>query len=310
MIMKIFNSIDEAIGGTPLIRLNRIEQRLGLEAELYAKLELVNPMGSIKDRAAKFMLDDAEARGLIGEGSVIIEPTSGNTGIGLAAIGSRRGYRVIMVMPDNMSRERIAIIKAYGADVVLTPRALGMKGSIAEAKRLAETFEKSFIPSQFENPANAEAHYRTTAPEIYSDLDGELDIFVAGVGTGATVSGSGRYFKEKNKDIKVVGVEPESSAVINGGEAGAHKLQGIGAGFIPALYDPSVVDEVQTVSDDAAYEYTRILASEEGLLVGISSGAALDASVRLAKRPENRGKRIVMILPDTGLRYLSVEGLF
>lgn len=312
--MAIYNNVEELIGKTPLLRLSRLEEKYSLSARLYAKLEFLNPFGSVKDRAARNMLDDAEARGLIAPGAVVIEPTSGNTGIGLAAVGAQRGYRVIIVMPDSMSRERIAVMRAYGAEVRLTPGAEGMKGAIAYAEGLSRELssrgESCFIPSQFDNEANRNTHFLYTGPEIYSDLGGDIAAFVAGAGTGGTVSGVGRYLKAQDENIKVVAVEPYSSAVLSGGVSGAHKLQGIGAGFVPKIYDPSVVDEVMTVENDEAYNMTRALALFEGLLVGISSGAATSAAIRLAAREEYKGKNIVTLLPDTGLRYLSEDGLF
>ena len=312
--MAIYNNVEELIGKTPLLRLSRLEEKYSLSARLYAKLEFLNPFGSVKDRAAKNMLDDAEAKGSLVPGAVVIEPTSGNTGIGLAAVGAQRGYRVIIIMPDSMSRERIAVMRAYGAEVVLTPGALGMKGAIARAEELKGEMEvlgeSCFIPSQFDNEANRDTHFLYTGPEIYSDLGSDIAAFVAGAGTGGTVSGVGRYLKSKDEKIKVVAVEPYSSAVLSGGNSGAHKLQGIGAGFVPKIYDASVVDEVMTVENEEAYEMTRRLALLEGLLVGISSGAAVSAAVRLADREEYKGKSVVTLLPDTGLRYLSEEGLF
>ena len=312
--MAIYNNVEELIGKTPLLRLSRLEEKYSLSARLYAKLEFLNPFGSVKDRAARNMLDDAEARGLIAPGAVVIEPTSGNTGIGLAAVGAQRGYRVIIVMPDSMSRERIAVMRAYGAEVRLTPGAEGMKGAIAYAEGLSRELssrgESCFIPSQFDNEANRNTHFLYTGPEIDSDLGGDIAAFVAGAGTGGTVSGVGRYLKAQDENIKIVAVEPYSSAVLSGGRGGAHKLQGIGAGFVPKIYDPSVVDEVMTVENDEAYNMTRALALFEGLLVGISSGAATSAAIRLAAREEYKGKNIVTLLPDTGLRYLSEDGLF
>jgi cysteine synthase A len=312
--MAIYNNVEELIGKTPLMRLRRIEEKYSLSAKLYAKLEFLNPFGSVKDRAAKNMLDDAEAKGVLVPGAVVIEPTSGNTGIGLAAVGAQRGYRVIIIMPDSMSRERIAVMRAYGAEVVLTPGALGMKGAIARAEELKVEMEalgeSCFIPSQFDNEANRDTHFLYTGPEIYSDLGADIAAFVAGTGTGGTVSGVGRYLKSKDEKIKVVAVEPYSSAVLSGGNSGAHKLQGIGAGFVPKIYDASVVDEVMTVENEEAYEMTRRLALLEGLLVGISSGAAVSAAVKLCEREEYGGKSVVTLLPDTGLRYLSEEGLF
>lgn len=305
--MAVYNSFDELVGKTPLVRLLGLEKELGLSARLYAKLEYFNPAGSVKDRAAKAMLDCAEREGKINKDTEIIEPTSGNTGIGLLAVAASRGYRITIVMPENMSEERKLLMRAYGAKLVLTPAALGMTGSIEEAKRLASENKNSFIPSQFENPANALAHYETTGPEIYGDLEGELSAFVAGVGTGGTVTGTGKYLKEKNSSIKVIAVEPKASAVLSGGKAGAHGLQGIGAGFVPAVLDTKIYDEVITVSTDGAYEAARLLAKREGYLVGISSGAALSAAISLAKREEYRGKNIVALLADGGDRYLSTK---
>ena len=305
--MAVYNSFDELVGKTPLVRLLGLEKDLGLSARLYAKLEYFNPAGSVKDRAAKAMLDCAEREGKINKDTEIIEPTSGNTGIGLLAVAASRGYRITIVMPENMSEERKLLMRAYGAKLVLTPAALGMTGSIEEAKRLASENKNSFIPSQFENPANALAHYETTGPEIYGDLEGELSAFVAGVGTGGTVTGTGKYLKEKNSSIKVIAVEPKDSAVLSGGKAGAHGLQGIGAGFVPAVLDTKIYDEVITVSTDEAYEAARLLAKREGYLVGISSGAALSAAISLAKRDEYRGKNIVALLADGGDRYLSTK---
>lgn len=309
-MQSIYKNVEELIGNTPIMELCATERAEGSLARIYAKLEFMNPMGSVKDRAALNMLNRAEEAGLIGQGSVIIEPTSGNTGIGLAGVAGVRGYKTVIVMPDSMSKERITVMRAYGAEVVLTPGAQGMAGAIAEAKRLAEVTPGSFIPSQFENPANAEAHYLTTGPEIYADMDGNVDIFVAGAGTGGTVSGVGRYLKEKKEDLQVIAVEPQGSAVLSGGSAGKHKLQGIGAGFVPKILDRDIIDGVIAVSDGAAYRRTVELAKNEGLLVGISSGAALDAAITLSRKEENRGKNIVVLLPDTGLRYLSEQELF
>ncbi len=303
--MKIYTSADKLIGKTPLLELTNIERELNLSATLMAKLEYLNPAGSVKDRVAKEMLDRAEADGLISEGAVIIEPTSGNTGIGLAMVAAARGYRMIVVMPDTMSVERRQLIAAYGAEIVLTDGKKGMSGAIEEAKRLSSEIEGSFIPDQFANPANPAAHYASTGPEIYDDTDGAVDIFAAGVGTGGTVTGIGKYLKEKNKNIKVIGIEPTNSAVLSGGKAGAHGLQGIGAGFIPEVLDTSLLDEIITVTDEDAYSAARLLGKHEGILVGISSGAALFAAIEVAKRPESKGKNIVVLLPDTGDRYLS-----
>ena len=303
--MKIFENLESAIGGTPLFSLSRIEKRLSLSARLFAKAEGFNPAGSAKDRVALQMILGAEARGEIAPGDTLIEPTSGNTGIGLCAIGAARGYRVCIVMPDSMSKERRLLMEAYGAEVVLTPGALGMKGAIAKAEELKEKTPRAYIPSQFDNPDNAEAHYLTTGPEIFSALDGNIDAFVAGVGTGGTVTGTGRYLKENCKEIRVVAVEPAASPLLSGGTAGAHGLQGMGANFIPKVLDKAIYDEVLTVTEDEAYEMARLLATCEGLLCGISSGAALSAAVKLAKREEMKGKNIVLVLPDSGERYLS-----
>lgn len=302
---RIFTSIDQLIGHTPLLALQNTEKALGLCAHIFAKLEYLNPAGSVKDRAAKAMLDDAEEKGLLQPDSVIIEPTSGNTGIGLAAVAATRGYRVIIVMPDSMSVERRQLMCAYGAELVLTPGAGGMKAAIAKAEELAAQYPHSFIPGQFTNPANPRAHYVTTGPEIYADTDGRVDLFVAGVGTGGTITGVGRYLKSKNPNIRIVAVEPKRSPVLSGGAAGAHGLQGIGAGFVPAILDTSIYDEIITVENEDAYAAGRALGRREGILVGISSGAALWAAIELARRPENAGKNIVVLLPDTGDRYLS-----
>lgn len=306
---KIYTAADQLIGHTPLLRLTRLEQQLGLNAVLLAKLESFNPAGSVKDRVAKAMLDDAEAKGLIGPGGTIIEPTSGNTGIGLASVAAARGYRVIIVMPDTMSVERRQLMMAYGAELVLTPGAKGMTGAIEKAKELASETPGSFIPGQFENPANPDAHYRTTGPEIWQDTDGQIDLFVAGVGTGGTITGVSRYLKEQNPAIHVAAVEPADSPVLSGGKAGPHKIQGIGAGFVPAALNQQAYDEVLTVTTEQAFEASRALGRAEGVLAGISSGAALAGAIRLAKQPENAGKTIVTLLPDTGDRYLST-GLF
>lgn len=303
----IYNSVEQLIGNTPLVKLENFAKVLGLKADIIAKLEYLNPAGSVKDRAALFMLDSAEKQGLIKTGGTVIEPTSGNTGIGLALISARRGYNLILTMPETMSIERVKLLKAYGAKVVLTKGELGMQGAIDKAQEIKKNTENSFIPSQFDNPANIDAHYKTTAPEIYKDTDGKFDIFVAGVGSGGTVSGNGKFFKEQNKDIKVYAVEPESSQMIGKGVFGKHKIQGIGANFIPKNYDDSVVDGVISVSDEDAFKYARLIAKTEGVLVGISSGAALSGAVELAKREENKGKTIVVLLPDTGDRYLSTE---
>ena len=305
--MKIYKSITELVGHTPLLELVNIEKDEGLEAKIFAKLEYFNPAGSVKDRVAREMLEDAERKGIIDINSTIIEPTSGNTGIGLAAIAASKGYRVIITMPETMSIERRKLMKAYGAEVVLTEGAKGMKGAIEKAEELAREISGSFIPSQFTNPVNPMAHEKTTGAEIWEDTDGNVDIFVAGAGTGGTVSGTGRYLKAMNSDIKVVAVEPASSPVLTKGKSGAHKIQGIGAGFIPENLDTSVYDEVMAVGNDEAMEWGRNAAKKEGILVGISSGAALYAAVMLAKRAENKGKNIVVLLPDTGERYLSSE---
>ncbi len=302
---KVYTSADQLIGKTPLLELTKLERKYDLKAKVVAKLEYFNPAGSVKDRIAKKMIDDAEAAGKLKEGSVIIEPTSGNTGIGLAAIAAARGYKIIIVMPETMSIERRKLMKAYGAELVLTDGAKGMKGAIAKANELHEQTPNSFIPGQFVNPSNPQAHIETTGPEIYEDTDGEVDIFVAGVGTGGTVSGVGKYLKSKKPSVKVVAVEPETSPVLSKGVAGAHKIQGIGAGFVPDTLDTSVYDEVIAVSNEDAFEYGRQIGKNEGVLVGISSGAAVYAAIELAKRPENEGKTIVVLLPDTGDRYLS-----
>ncbi len=302
---KIYKSAAELIGNTPLLELTNIEKKYGLKAKLLAKVEYFNPAGSVKDRIAKKMIDKAEAEGKLKSGSVIIEPTSGNTGIGLASVAAARGYRIIIVMPETMSVERRQIMKAYGAQLVLTEGAKGMKGAIAKADELAKEIPDSFIPGQFVNPANPEAHFETTGPEIYNDTDGKVDYFVAGVGTGGTVTGVGKYLKSKIDGVKVVAVEPESSAVLSTGVAGAHKIQGIGAGFVPDVLDTKVYDEIIPVSNDDAFKFGKEVGKNEGILVGISSGAALSAGITLAKRPENEGKTIVVLFPDTGDRYLS-----
>ena len=299
----IYKSCEELIGNTPIMEVSKIDTDMC--AKVYAKLEFLNPAGSVKDRVAKAMIDDFEKRGVINKDSVIIEPTSGNTGIGLALMGAVRGYKVVIVMPDSMSKERIQLMKLYGAEVVLTDGKDGMAGAIKEAERIQNKTPRSIIAGQFVNPVNPDAHYRTTGPEIYSQTNGDVDIFVAGVGTGGTLTGTGRYLKEKNPAVKVVAVEPAHSAVLSGDSAGSHKLQGIGAGFVTEITDTSVIDEIIKVKDEDAYEYTRLAALKEGLLVGISSGAALCAAVQLAKRKENEGKKIAVILPDTGSRYLS-----
>ena len=302
---KIYTSADQLIGKTPLLELTHIEKALGLKAKLLAKLEYFNPAGSVKDRIAKAMIDDAENSGKLKPGSVIIEPTSGNTGIGLAAVAAARGYRIIIVMPETMSVERRQLMKAYGAELVLTEGAKGMKGAIAKADELAKEIPNSFIPGQFVNPANPEAHRETTGPEIFEDTDGEVDIFVAGVGTGGTVTGVGEYLKSKKPEVRVVAVEPKSSAVLSTGVPGAHKIQGIGAGFVPDVLNTKIYDEIITVENEDAFETGKLVGKSEGVLVGISSGAAVKAAIELAKRPENEGKTIVALLPDTGDRYLS-----
>lgn len=303
--MKVFEQASDLIGNTPLVRLNGYQKEKKLDAELLAKLEYFNPAGSVKDRVALYMLLDAQEKGLLKRDSVIIEPTSGNTGIGLAAVAAEKGIRTIIVMPDTMSIERRNILKAYGAELVLTDGKLGMKGAIAKANKLAEEIPHSFIPGQFTNDANPLAHYKTTGPEIWKDTDGDVDILVAGVGTGGTLSGAGRYLKEQNPDIQVVAVEPKDSPVLSEGRAGSHKLQGIGAGFVPRTLDIDIYDEVIPVTTQQAYDAARLLAREDAVLAGISSGAALYAAEVLAKRPENRGKRIVIIIPDSGEKYLS-----
>lgn len=302
---KIYTSADQLIGKTPLLELTHIEKKYGLKAKVLAKLEYFNPAGSVKDRIARKMLDDAEAAGKLTPDSVIIEPTSGNTGIGLASVAAARGYRIIIVMPETMSVERRQLMKAYGAELVLTEGAKGMKGAIAKADELAKEIPNSFVPGQFVNPSNPKAHYETTGPEIFEDTDGEVDIFVAGVGTGGTITGVGEYLKDKKPGVKIVAVEPETSAVLSTGVAGAHKIQGIGAGFVPDVLDTKVYDEIIPVSNEAAFEAGKLIGKSEGVLVGISSGAAAYAAIELAKRPENEGNTIVVLLPDTGDRYLS-----
>ena len=302
---RIYTSADQLIGGTLLLELTHIEKFYGLNAKILAKLEYFNPAGSVKDRVAKAMIDDAEAKGILTPDSVIIEPTSGNTGIGLASVAAARGYRIIIVMPETMSVERRQIMKAYGAELVLSEGSKGMKGAIAKANELAKGIPNSFIPGQFVNPANPKAHFETTGPEIYRDTDGSVDIFVAGVGTGGTLTGVGRYLKEKKPDVKIVAVEPKNSAVLSTGVAGPHKIQGIGAGFVPDILDTKIYDEIIPVENEDAFRFGREIGKREGVLVGSSSGAALWAAVELAKRPENAGKNIVVLLPDTGDRYLS-----
>lgn len=302
---KIYTGAMDLIGNTPLIEVMNIEKELKLETHLLVKLEYLNPAGSVKDRAAKFMIEDAEAKGLLKEGSVIIEPTSGNTGIGLASIAAVRGYRMILTMPDTMSVERQNILRAYGAEIVLTDGKLGMAGAIAKAEELAREIPHSFIPGQFENPANAEAHRQTTGPEIWQDTDGKVDIFVAGVGTGGTLTGVGEYLKSQNPDIRIVAIEPADSPLLSEGRSGSHPLQGIGANFIPAVLNRDIYDEVLAISGDDAFATAKLLAKKEGILVGISSGAALYGAIQLAKRPENQGKTIVALLPDSGDRYYS-----
>ena len=301
----IYTSADQLIGRTPLLELTQLEKKYGLKARILAKLEYLNPAGSVKDRIARAMIDDAEAKGLLKAGSVIIEPTSGNTGIGLASVAAARGYRIIIVMPETMSVERRQLMKAYGAELVLTEGAKGMKGAIAKADELAKEIPNSFVAGQFVNPANPKAHYETTGPEIWADTDGKVDFFVAGVGTGGTITGTGKFLKEKNPAVKVVAVEPKTSAVLSTGIAGSHKIQGIGAGFVPDVLDTKIYDEIIPVDNDDAFAVGKEMGHREGVLVGISSGAALWAAIELAKRPENAGKTIVVLLPDTGDRYLS-----
>ena len=303
--MTVYKAISDLIGNTPLVELTHIEEKEGLDASVVAKVEFFNPAGSVKDRIAKKMIEDAEKKGLIQPGATLIEPTSGNTGIGIASVAAAKGYKAIMTMPETMSVERRNLLKAYGAKVVLTDGKAGMKGAIAKAKELAATIPNSFIPSQFENPSNPQAHYESTGPEIWKDTEGKVDIFVAGVGTGGTVSGTGKYLKDQNPNVKVVAVEPATSPVLSEGHAGPHGIQGIGAGFVPNILDTSVYDEVFTVTNEQAYETGRLIAHNEGMLVGISSGAATYAAIQIAKRPENKGKTIVVLLPDTGERYLS-----
>ena len=302
---NIYTSADQLIGNTPLLELTHLEEAYGLKAAILAKLEYLNPAGSVKDRIAKAMIDDAEQKGLLKKGSVIIEPTSGNTGIGLASVAAARGYRIIIVMPETMSVERRQLMKAYGAELVLTEGAKGMKGAIAKADELAKEIPNSFVPGQFVNPANPKAHFETTGPEIWADTDGKVDYFVAGVGTGGTITGTGKFLKSKNPTVKVVAVEPKTSAVLSTGVAGPHKIQGIGAGFVPEVLDTKVYDEIIAVDNDDAFKTGKEFGRREGVLVGISSGAAIWAAIELAKRPENEGKTIVVLLPDTGDRYLS-----
>ena len=302
---NIYTSADQLIGNTPLLELTHLEEAYGLKAAILAKLEYLNPAGSVKDRIAKAMIDDAEQKGLLKKGSVIIEPTSGNTGIGLASVAAARGYRIIIVMPETMSVERRQLMKAYGAELVLTEGAKGMKGAIAKADELAKEIPNSFVPGQFVNPANPKAHFETTGPEIWEDTDGKVDIFVAGVGTGGTITGTGKFLKSKNPNVKVVAVEPKTSAVLSTGVAGPHKIQGIGAGFVPEVLDTKVYDEIIAVDNDDAFKTGKEFDRREGVLVGISSDAAIWAAIELAKRPENEGKTIVVLLPDTGDRYLS-----
>ncbi len=302
---NIYTAADQLIGKTPLLELVHIEKEYNLKAKILAKLEYFNPAGSVKDRIAKGMIDDAEQKGLLKEGSVIIEPTSGNTGIGLASVAAARGYRIIIVMPETMSVERRQIMKAYGAELVLSPGEKGMKGAIEKADELAKEIPNSFIPGQFVNPANPAVHKATTGPEIYEDTDGKIDFFVAGIGTGGTITGVGEYLKEKNSNIKVIAVEPKTSAVLSTGKAGSHKIQGIGAGFVPEVLNTKIYDEIIPVDNDVSFEIGRLVGKKEGILVGISSGAALYAAIEVAKRPENEGKTVVVLLPDTGDRYLS-----
>ena len=302
---KIYNGALELVGNTPLVEVKNIEEELGLEARILVKLEYFNPAGSVKDRIAKAMIEDAEEKGLLKEGSVIIEPTSGNTGIGLASIAAVKGYRIILTMPETMSVERRNILKAYGAEIVLTEGAKGMKGAIEKADELAKEIPGSYIPGQFVNPANPEVHRKTTGPEIWKDTDGEVDLFIAGVGTGGTLTGVGEYLKSQNSDVKIVALEPASSPVLSTGKGGPHKIQGIGAGFVPDVLNATVYDEIFTVENDDAFAPGKLLAKKEGILVGISSGAALYGAIELAKRPENKGKTIVALLPDTGDRYYS-----
>ena len=304
---KVYTSLDQIVGKTPLLELQKVKEILSLKGNVVAKLEYFNPAGSVKDRIAKAMINDAEERGVLKPGGIIIEPTSGNTGIGLASVAAARGYKTILVMPETMSIERRKLMKGYGAEIVLTPGDQGISGSIEKAKEMVKEHENAFMPDQFSNPANPKVHYETTGPEIWEDTDGEIDIFVSGVGTGGTISGVGKYLKEKNPDIKVVAVEPAGSPVLSKGEKGPHKIQGIGTGFIPKTLNTDIYDEVLTVTNEEAYETARNLGGQEGVFVGISSGAALHAAYELAKRSENEGKRIVVLLPDSGDRYLSIE---
>ena len=303
--MKVYDRILDTVGHTPLVRLHHIEEKYDLKATLLAKVESFNPAGSVKDRIAKAMIEDAEKKGLINKDTVIVEPTSGNTGIGLSMVAASKGMRIILTMPETMSVERRNLLKAYGAELVLTEGSKGMKGAIAKAEELAKEIPNSFIPSQFENPANPDAHYRSTGPEIYEDSEGTVDIFIAGVGTGGTLSGTGKYLKEKKPSVKVIAVEPETSPVLSKGVAGPHKIQGIGAGFVPNTLDTSIYDEILPISNEEAFEKGRLSARSEGLLIGISSGAALAAAIKIASRKENEGKTIVVLFPDTGERYLS-----
>ena len=303
----IYQNASQLIGNTPLLRLNNIEKKLNLNVTLLAKVEYFNPSGSVKDRVALSMIEDAEKKGIMHHDTVVIEPTSGNTGIGLASVCAAKGYRCILVMPENMSQERVKLIKAYGAEVVLSPKEKGMKGAVEKAEELSKTYESSFIPSQFTNPSNPEAHYRTTGPEIYKGTNKKVDVFVAGFGTGGTVSGVGRYLKEQNKNIKIIGVEPNDSPLITKGKAGPHKIQGIGANFVPSTLDKNYIDEIMTATTEESYEYARMAGKYEGILIGISSGAALAQAVKVAQRNENNGKTIVVLLPDSGDRYLSTE---
>ena len=303
----IYQNASQLIENTPLLRLNNIEKKLNLNVTLLAKVEYFNPTGSVKDRVALSMIEDAEQKGIIHSDTVVIEPTSGNTGIGLASVCAAKGYKCILVMPENMSKERIKLIKAYGADVVLSPKEKGMKGAVDKAEELSKTYDSSFIPSQFENPSNPEIHYKTTGPEIYKSSNKKVDIFIAGIGTGGTISGTGRYLKEQNRNIKIIGVEPDDSPLLTKGKAGPHKIQGIGANFVPKNLDKKYIDEFMTATTEEAYEYARLAGKYEGILVGISSGAALAQAVKVAKRNENNGKTIVVLLPDSGDRYLSTE---